>query len=115
MCVSFVHYLEPKSSTVENISPGVNHTVLTINDRLIKVEAIQIEGHRAHAKGGEPDAHNGPGSQEEVQATAVVERGVLEDQTTEVTVGSHDVVGLFFLAKLVAVVLTFGFSSFTNQ
>ena len=28
------------------------------------------------------------------EGTAVVEGGVLEDQATEVTVGSHDVVGL---------------------
>jgi len=39
----------------------------------------------------------------------------LEDQATEVTVGSHDVVGLFFLAKLVAVVLGLGLGGFTNQ
>ena len=38
--------------------------------------------------------------QEEVKAAAVVEGSVLEDQATEVTVGSHDVVGLFLLAEL---------------
>ena len=49
-----------------------------------------------------------------MKATAVVEAGVLEDQTTEVTVGSHDVVGLFFLAELVTRVLTFSFGSFPD-
>jgi len=38
-----------------------------------------------------------------------------EDQATEVTVGSHDVVGLFFLAELVAVVLRLRLGGFTHQ
>ena len=38
-----------------------------------------------------------------MKATAVVEGGVLEDQATEVTVGSHDVLGLFLLAHYVAI------------
>ncbi|CAI8156190.1 MAG: Uncharacterised protein [Prochlorococcus marinus str. MIT 9215] len=50
-----------------------------------------------------------------MQAAAVVEAGVLEDQTTEVAVGCNDVVGLFLLAKLVAVVLRFAFGGFTDQ
>ena len=50
-----------------------------------------------------------------MQAAAVVERGVLEDQATEVTVGSHDVVGLFLLAELVAVVLGLALGGFTHQ
>jgi len=88
---------------------------LAVEDRLVEVETVQVEGHRAHAQDGEPDANHGPGSQEEVQAAAVVERGVLEDQATEVAVGSHDVVGLFLLAKLVTVVLALAFGGFTNQ
>ncbi len=67
------------------------------------------------AHGREPDADNGPGSQEEVQAAAVVERRVLEDQATEVTVGSHDVVGLFLLAELVAVVLGLALGGLADQ
>ena len=50
-----------------------------------------------------------------MKATAVVERGVLEDQATEVAVSSHDVVRLFFLAELIAVVLGLGLGCFTNQ
>ena len=51
------------------------------------------------AQGSEPDANDRPGSQEEVKA-AVFEGSVLEDQATEVTVGSHDVVGLFLWPNL---------------
>ena len=39
----------------------------------------------------------------------------MEDETTEVAVGCNDVVGLFFLAKLVTVVLGFSFGGFTHQ
>jgi len=50
-----------------------------------------------------------------VEAAAIVEAGVLEDQKAEVTLGSHDVVGLFILAELVAVVLTLGFTWAVGQ
>ena len=50
-----------------------------------------------------------------MEATAVVEGGVLEDQATEVAVSSHDVVRLFFLAEFVAVVLGLAFGGFTHQ
>ena len=113
--VALVHHFHTQTSAVQHISPGVDHTALGIQDRLVEVETVQVEGHRAHAKGGEPDANHGPGSQEEVEAAAVVEGGVLEDQATEVTVGSHDVVGLFFLAELVTVVLALGLGGFTHQ
>ena len=115
MSVSLVHNLHPKTSSVEDVSPGRNDAALAIHQGLVEVEAVEVEGHRGYAEGGEPDADNGPGCQEEVQAAAVVEGGVLEDQATEVTVGSHDVVGLFLLAKLVAVVLGLGLGGFTNQ
>ena len=115
MSVALVHHFHTQTSTVQHISPGVQHAALAVEDRLVEVEAVQVEGHRAHAQGGEPDADHRPGSQEEVQAAAVVERGVLEDQATEVTVGSHDVVGLFLLAELVAVVLGLALGGFTHQ
>ena len=50
-----------------------------------------------------------------MQGTGVVERSVLEDQTTEVTVSGDDVVGLFFLTELVTIVLGLSFCGFTNQ
>jgi hypothetical protein len=113
--ITLVHYFHAKASSVEDVSPGRDDAALAIDNRLVEVETVEVEGHRGHAEGGEPDADNGPGCKEEVQAAAVVEGGVLEDQATEVTVGSHDVVGLFFLAKLVAVVLGLGLGGFTNQ
>merc|ERR1712100_63002 len=113
--VALVHHFHAEAGTVEDVSPGVQHTTLGIQDGLVEVEAVQVEGHGAHAEGGEPDANDRPGSQEEVKAAAVVEGGVLEDQATEVTVGSHDVVGLFLLAELVAVVLGLALGGFTHQ
>ena len=115
MCVTFVHDFHTQTSTVKNVCPSVEDTTLTIKDGLVEVETVQVESHGADAQGSEPDADNGPGSQEEVKAAAVVEGGVLEDQATEVTVGSHDVVGLFLLAELVAVVLGLALGGFTHQ
>merc|ERR1711975_79459 len=113
--VALVHHFHAEVGTVEDVGPGVQNTALTIQDGLVEVEAVQVEGHGANAHGREPDADNRPGSQEEVKATAVIEGGVLEDQATEVTVGSHDVVGLFLLAELVAVVLRLALGGFTHQ
>merc|ERR1711991_889767 len=113
--VALVLHFHAEVGAVQHISPGVQDTALTIKDGLVEVETVQVERHGADAHGGEPDADNGPSSQEEVKATAVVEGGVLEDQTTEVTVGSHDVVGLFLLAELVAVVLGLALGGFTHQ
>ena len=50
-----------------------------------------------------------------MERTTVVKGSILEDQATEVTVSSNDVVGLFFLTELVTIVLRLGFSGFTNQ
>ena len=47
--------------------------------------------------------------------TGVVERSVLEDQTTKVTVSGDDVICLFFLTELVTIVLGLSFCGFTNQ
>ena len=92
--VALVHHFHAEVGAVQHISPGVQDAALTIKDGLVEVETVEVEGHGGHAEGGEPDADNGPCSQEEVKAAAVVEGCVLEDQATEVTVGSHDVVGL---------------------
>merc|ERR1711943_161800 len=113
--VALVHHFHAEAGTVQHISPCVQDAALTIKDGLVEVETVQVESHGADAQGSEPDANDRPGSQEEVKAAAVVEGGVLEDQATEVTVGSHDVVGLFLLAELVAVVLGLALGGFTNQ
>merc|ERR1711991_751251 len=113
--VALVLHFHAEVGTVQHISPGVQDAALTIQDGLVEVETVQVESHGADAHGSEPDADNGPGSQEEVKAAAVVEGCVLEDQATEVAVGSHDVVGLFLLAELVAVVLGLSLGGFTHQ
>ena len=115
MSVALVHHFHAEVGTVQHIRPGVQDAALTIKDGLVEVETVQVESHGADAQGSEPDADNGPGSQEEVKAAAVVEGCVLEDQATEVTVGSHDVVGLFLLAELVAVVQGIVLGGFTHQ
>ena len=105
MCVPLVHHLHPQTSSVENVGPGVNNTGLSINNRLVEVETIEVEGHGRNAEGGEPDTYNWPSCQEEVKTSRVVERSVLEDQTTEVTMGCDDVIGLFLLSELITIVL----------
>ncbi len=115
MCVSLVHYLHPETSSIQNVCPGVQDFTLTILDRLVEVETVQVEGHRGNTKCGEPDTNDRPGCQEEVKTSGVVERCVLEDQTTEVTMGCDDVVCLFLLTELVTVVLGLSLSGFTNQ
>ena len=83
MSIALVHHFHAEAGTVHHVSPGVQDAALTIQDGLVEVEAVQVEGHGADAHGREPDADNRPGAKEEVKATAVVERGVLEDQATE--------------------------------
>ena len=72
MSISFVHHFHPKASTVQDVSPGVNHMTLTILNGLVEVEAVQVEGHRAYSQGSKPDTNHRPGSKEKVQTTAVV-------------------------------------------
>ena len=67
VCISFMHNFHAKTSTVEDISPGVQNTTLTINDGLVEVETIQVECHGANTKSSEPDANYWPCCQEEVQ------------------------------------------------
>ena len=69
MCVTLVHYLHPEVGTVKNISPGVEHTTLRVDDRLVEVETVEVECHGANTKSGEPDANNRPCCEEEVQRT----------------------------------------------
>ena len=100
MSITLVHNFHTQTSAVENVCPSVEHTTLTIDDGLVEAETVQVECHGANAQGGEPETDNRPCCEEEVQRTGVVEGGVLEDQATEVTVGSHDVVGLFLFCLL---------------
>ena len=105
MSISFVHHFHSETSTVQNVGPSVNHFALVLNDGLVEVEAIQVKRHSANTKSGKPNANDWPSRKEKVQRPAVVEGSLVENQTTEVTVGCHDVVSLFFLAELIALVL----------
>ena len=105
--IPLVHHFHPQVGTVDHVSPGANHSTLGVNDALVEVESVQVERHRADAQCREPNSNDWPRAEQEVQGTTVVEGGILEDQPTEVAVRCHNVVGLFFLSKLVSGVLRF--------
>ena len=113
--IALVHHFHAQVRTVDHVCPGVDDATLRIQDRLVEVEAVQVERHRADAQCREPDAHNRPRCQEEVQGAAVVEAGVLENQTTEVTVSGNDVVRLFLLTELITVVRGLAFRGLAYQ
>ncbi len=115
MSITLVHHFHTQVGPVEDVSPGRNNPTLRVHNRLVEVEPVQVERHRADAQCREPDANHRPCTQEEVQGTGVVEAGVLEDQATEVAVSRHNVVGLFFLPELVAVVLRLRLGRLTHQ
>ena len=68
-----MHDFHSEASSVEDVCPGVKDSALSVDDGLVEVESIEVEGHGGHAKGGEPDANDGPGCKEEVKTSAVVE------------------------------------------
>ena len=115
MSVALVHNFHTQTSTVQNICPGVQDFALTIHDGLVEVETVEVECHGANTKCSEPDANDRPCCEEEVQRAGVVEGSVLEDQATEVTVGSDDVVGLFFLTELITIVLGLSFCRLADE
>ena len=63
---AFVHDFHSEISTVDDIGPGVNHSSVGIDDGLVVVESIQIEGHGGDTHGGQPNAKDGPQGEEEV-------------------------------------------------
>jgi hypothetical protein len=115
MGVPFVNYLKPEVSTIENVRPGIDYMALAILNALIKVQTVQIKGHRANSQSSKPNANNRPSSKEEMKTARVVEGGVLEDESSEVAVCGNDVVGFLFLSKFVTIVLRLIFGSLTNQ
>ena len=62
---------------------------MPIQDRWIEVDAVQLKGHAADAQARRADTHPGPGDQDEVEGASVVDAAALENQTTEITLGSH--------------------------
>ena len=110
-----MHDLHSKTCSVENICPGVKDMSLVVLDRLVEVESVEVKRHGADAEGGKPDSHDWPRCEEEVQRARIVERSILENQTTEVSMCCNNVVRLFFLTKLVTIVLRLCFSGFTYK
>ena len=43
MSVALVHHFHTEVGAVQHVSPGVQHTTLGIQDRLVEVEAVQVE------------------------------------------------------------------------
>lgn len=105
MRVPLMGHFHPETSAVQNVRPGVDYMALAIKDALIKVQTVQIERHRTNAKSSEPDTNNRPSSQKKVKASAIVKGCVLEDKASEITVGGHNVIRLFFLTELVSIIL----------
>ena len=41
--LTLVHYLKAETSTVQNISPSRNYSVLTINNGLVKIKTVALD------------------------------------------------------------------------
>lgn len=80
--VTFVHDFHTKISTVDDVGPSVDDTSFRVNDSLVKVESVQVEGHGGDTHSSAPDAEDRPQREEEVECTGVVEGCVLEDETS---------------------------------
>jgi len=79
MRVTLVHNFHSEVRSVQHVCPGIQHATLAVQDRLVEVQPVKVERHCANAKSSKPDPHNGPCSEEEVKAAAIVEGGVLEN------------------------------------
>ena len=84
--LTLVHYLHPQTCPVKNISPSRKYFVLTINNGLVKIKAIEVKSHRRNTKSSKPDSNYRPCGKEEMQTAWVVERSILENKSSKVTV-----------------------------
>ena len=101
MGIALVHHLHTKIGAVDDVCPGIDDTALGVHDRLVEIESIEVECHSRNAHSCEPDSNHRPGSKEEMKSTGVVERGILEDKTTKVTVCGDDIVRFLLLAEFI--------------
>ena len=113
--IAFMHHFHTKTSTVKDVSPGVNYMTFRSLNGLVEVKTIQVECHGANTKSSKPDPYHRKSSKEEVKRTTIIERSILEDQTSEVSMGSDNVICLFFLPKLVSITLRDLFGSLPNE
>ena len=70
MSITLMHDFHTKTSSVEDVSPGVDHLAVGCQDRLIEIKTIQVEGHSRYAQSCKPDTNDWPCSKEEVKASA---------------------------------------------
>ena len=67
MGVTLMHHLKAQVGTIQNVSPSVDHATIVVQERLVEIKAVEIEGHSGDSKSGKPDTYNRPGSKEEVK------------------------------------------------
>ena len=61
-----MNHFKTEVCAVKDVCPGVDDVAVRRLDGLVEVEAIQVEGHRAYTKCGEPDAYDWPSTEEEM-------------------------------------------------
>ena len=64
-----------KTSSVQNVSPGVHNSTLTLNNGLIEVESVEIES-MVETPSCEPNADDRNSCEEEVETSGVVEGNI---------------------------------------
>ena len=50
MSITLVHHFHTEVAAVEHISPGWYNSALGIENRLVEVKAVQVEGHGANTQ-----------------------------------------------------------------
>ena len=113
MCIPLMHHLKNEVGTVKNVSPCVDHMTLTFSNGLIEVEPIEVESHGADAEGGKQDAH-WPSCGKKCSDRELLKMHIGRS-VVEVAVCGNDVVCLFFLTKLISIVLADLFSRLTDK
>ena len=43
MSIALVHHFQIEAGSGENLSPGVDHAFLAVDDRMVEGEAVQVE------------------------------------------------------------------------
>ena len=86
MCIPFMLDFKTKICSVKNVGPSINYMTLTILDRLVKVETVKVKCHSANTKSSKPNSNYWPSSEEEVKWTRIIERSILENKSSKVTV-----------------------------
>ena len=64
MSIALVHHFQIEAGSGENLSPGVDHAFLAVDDRMVEGEAVQVECHRCHAARGDCGKHRWLSDQE---------------------------------------------------